>query len=302
MECFPMSVSYEQSRLYALRHSAAHLMAQSILQLFPDAKLTIGPPIENGFYYDVDFGEQKLTEADLERIEAKMRENAERDLPIVREEVSRQDAVARIERMHQTPYKVELLNDIPEGETITFYSQGEFSDLCRGPHFESTGKISHFKLLNIAGAYWRGDVKNRMLTRVYGTAFETQEELERYLHNLEEAKKRDHRTLGRELGLFMFSPIAGQGLPLWLPNGALLRETLSEFLKDEQMKRGYSPVVTPNIGNIALYEKSGHIITFKEKMFPFMVDEDGDTHILKPMNCPFHIEIYRSELRSYREL
>ncbi len=297
-----MSVSYEQSRLYALRHSAAHLMAQSILQLFPDAKLTIGPPIENGFYYDVDFGEQKLTEADLERIEAKMRENAERDLPIVREEVSRQDAVARIERMHQTPYKVELLNDIPEGETITFYSQGEFSDLCRGPHVESTGEISHFKLLNIAGAYWRGDVKNRMLTRVYGTAFETQEELDRYLHNLEEAKKRDHRTLGRELGLFMFSPIVGQGLPLWLPNGAVLRETLSEFLKDEQMKRGYSPVVTPNIGNIALYEKSGHIITFKEKMFPFMVDEDGDTHILKPMNCPFHIEIYRSELRSYREL
>lgn len=297
-----MSVAYEQSRLYALRHSAAHLMAQSILQLYPGAKLTIGPPIENGFYYDVDFGDAKIVEADLEKIEAKMRENASRKLPIVREEMSRDEACARIRSLNQAPYKVELLADIPEGDTISFYTQGEFTDLCRGPHVESTDKIEHFKLQTIAGAYWRGNVKNKMLTRIYGTAFESQQELETHLHNLEEAKKRDHRLLGRELGLFMFSPVVGQGLPLWLPNGAVLRETLTEFLKDEQMKRGYSPVVTPNIGNKALYEKSGHIITYKEKMFPFMEDEDGDTHILKPMNCPFHIEIYRSEMRSYRDL
>lgn len=277
-------------------------MAQSVLQLFPDAKLTIGPPIENGFYYDVDFGDKKFTEEDLAKIEEKMRENSNRALPIVREELSRSDAEKKILAMKQEPYKIELLADIPEGDTISFYTQGEFSDLCRGPHISATNEIKHFKLLNIAGAYWRGNEKNKMLTRLYGTAFESQEELDTYLHNLEEAKKRDHRILGRELGLFMFSPVVGQGLPLWLPKGATLRETLCDFLKDEQLKRGYEPVVTPNIGNKKLYEKSGHIITYKEKMFPFMEDEDGDTFILKPMNCPFHIEIYASDVRSYRDL
>lgn len=277
-------------------------MAQSVLQLFPDAKLTIGPPIENGFYYDVDFGDKKFTEEDLAKIEEKMRENSNRALPIVREELSRSDAEKKILAMKQEPYKIELLADIPEGDTISFYTQGEFSDLCRGPHISATNEIKHFKLLNIAGAYWRGNEKNKMLTRLYGTAFESQEELDNYLHNLEEAKKRDHRILGRELGLFMFSPVVGQGLPLWLPKGATLRETLCEFLKDEQLKRGYEPVVTPNIGSKKLYEKSGHIITYKDKMFPFMEDEDGDTFILKPMNCPFHIEIYASDVRSYRDL
>lgn len=297
-----MDASYVNSRLYSLRHSAAHLMAQSVLQLFPDAKLTIGPPIENGFYYDVDFGDKKFTEEDLAKIEEKMRENSNRALPIVREELSRSDAEKKILAMKQEPYKIELLADIPEGDTISFYTQGEFSDLCRGPHISATNEIKHFKLLNIAGAYWRGNEKNKMLTRLYGTAFESQEELDNYLHNLEEAKKRDHRILGRELGLFMFSPVVGQGLPLWLPKGATLRETLCEFLKDEQLKRGYEPVVTPNIGSKKLYEKSGHIITYKDKMFPFMEDEDGDTFILKPMNCPFHIEIYASDVRSYRDL
>jgi threonyl-tRNA synthetase len=297
-----MDASYVNSRLFALRHSAAHLMAQSVLQLYPDAKLTIGPPIENGFYYDIDFGDKKFSEEDLIRIEEKMAENAARDLPILREEMSREEARKRILEMKQDPYKLELLDDIPEGDVISFYTQGEFSDLCRGPHVASTGEIRNFKLLNVAGAYWRGSEKNKMLTRLYGTAFETQEELDRYLHNLEEAKKRDHRVLGRELGLFMFSPVVGQGLPLWLPKGAKLRDTLTEFLKGEQLKRGYEPVVTPNIGSERLYEKSGHIITYRDKMFPFMTDEDGDTFILKPMNCPFHIEIYRSELRSYRDL
>ncbi len=277
-------------------------MAQSVLQLFPEAKLTIGPPIENGFYYDVDFGDKKFTEEDLGKVEEKMRENAKRALPIVREELSRSDAEKKILSMKQEPYKIELLADIPEGDVITFYTQGEFSDLCRGPHVGATNEIEHFKLLNIAGAYWRGSEKNKMLTRIYGTAFESADELETYLHNLEEAKKRDHRILGRELGLFMFSPVVGQGLPLWLPKGATLRETLCDFLKEEQLKRGYEPVVTPNIGNKKLYEKSGHIITYKEKMFPFMEDEDGDVFILKPMNCPFHIEIYSSDVRSYRDL
>ena len=277
-------------------------MAQSVLQLFPDAKLTIGPPIENGFYYDVDFGDKKFTEEDLAKIEEKMREISGRALPIVREELSRQDAEKKILAMKQEPYKIELLGDIPEDDTISFYTQGEFSDLCRGPHVAATNEINHFKLLSIAGAYWRGNEKNKMLTRLYGTAFESAEELETYLHNLEEAKKRDHRVLGRELGLFMFSPLVGQGLPLWLPKGATLRETLCDFLKEEQLRRGYEPVVTPNIANKKLYEKSGHIITYKEKMFPFMEDEDGDTFILKPMNCPFHIEIYASDVRSYRDL
>ncbi len=293
---------YQKTRLYALRHSAAHLMAQSVLQLFPNAKLTIGPPIENGFYYDIDFGDEKITEDDLPKIEEKMRENANRDLKIIREEMSREDAVKRVKELKQDPYKIELINEIPEGEVISFYTQGEFTDLCRGPHIDSTGEIKYFKLLNIAGAYWRGDVRNKMLTRLYGTAFETQEELDAYLHMLEEAKKRDHRVLGRELELFIFSQDVGSGLPLWLPRGATLRELLSDFLKDEQLKRGYLPVVTPHIGNKKLYEKSGHILTFREKMFPFMEDNDGDVFILKPMNCPFHIEIYKSEMRSYRDL
>lgn len=297
-----MEPSYEQSRLYALRHSAAHLMAQSILQLWPNSKLTIGPPIENGFYYDIDFGDDKISEEDLAKIESKMLENAKANYPIVREEMSRKDAHCRIIDMHQDPYKIELLEDIPEDETISFYTQGDFTDLCRGPHVQSTGEIQHFKLLTIAGAYWRGDVKNKMLTRIYGTAFETAAELEQYLHNLEEAKKRDHKVLGRELGLFMFSPTVGQGLPLWLPRGTVMREVLTDFLREEQRKRGYEPVVTPHIASTRLYESSGHILTFREKMFPFMEDTDGDTYILKPMNCPFHVEIYRSEMRSYRDL
>lgn len=298
----PMDASYVNSRLYALRHSAAHLMAQSVLQLYPNAKLAIGPPIENGFYYDIDFGDRKFSEEDLTRIEEKMAENSAQDLPIVREELSREEAKKRILALKQDPYKLELLDDIADGDVISFYTQGEFTDLCRGPHVSSTREIKHFKLLNVAGAYWRGSERNKMLTRLYGTAFETQEELEQYLRNLEEAKERDHRVLGRKLGLFMFSPVVGQGLPLWLPKGATLRDALSEFLKGEQLRRGYEPVVTPHIGSQKLYEVSGHIVTFKDKMFPFMTDDEDNTYILKPMNCPFHIEIYKSELRSYRDL
>jgi len=296
-----MDASYTKSRLYALRHSAAHLMAQSVLQLYPDAKLTIGPPIENGFYYDIDFGDRKFSEEDIPKVEEKMRENADRDLPIVKEVLSREEARERILRLQQDPYKVELLEDIPPDEEVSFYTQGEFTDLCRGPHVESTGQIRHFKLLNIAGAYWRGDERNKMLTRLYGTAFETEEELEEYLHNLEEAKKRDHRVLGRQLGLFMFSKDVGSGLPLWLPKGAVMREVLTDFLRKAQLERGYQPVVTPHLGHAKLWEASGHLHTYRDKMFPIM-DDGREQFLLKPMNCPFHIEIYKSELRSYRDL
>ncbi|MBS1712720.1 MAG: threonine--tRNA ligase [Armatimonadetes bacterium] len=311
-------MSYEQSHLYKLRHSAAHLMAQAVTELYPGARLSIGPPIENGFYYDIDFPEP-LKEEELEKIEHRMRELSNLAQPIVRRSVRDKDeakAVILDETTNgQGPdnalYKLELLEAIPVGDEVSFYEQRAtdkqgkehvFIDLCRGPHIENTKEIKNFKLLSIAGAYWRGDVKNKQLTRIYGTAFETKDELEAYLHMLEEAKKRDHRVLGRELGLFMFSPRVGTGLPLWLPKGAILRDVLTDVMKQEQLKRGYQPVVTPHIGNIKLYEKSGHIITYRDKMFPFMEDEEKETYILKPMNCPFHIEIYQSQLRSYRDL
>jgi threonyl-tRNA synthetase len=309
--------AYEQTYLYRLRHSAAHLMAQAVTELFPGAKLSIGPPIENGFYYDIEFP-QPLREEELERIEKKMKELSQLDQRIQRLEVSREEAKNLI--LDETvpgmgkdvaEYKLELLDAIPEGEQISFYDQQRtdregklhrFLDLCRGPHVDTTKEIKNFKLMHLAGAYWRGDVKNKQLTRIYGTAFESKEELESYLHMLEEAKKRDHRILGRELHLFMFSPRVGPGLPLWLPKGAILRDTLVDYMKSEQLKRGYEPVITPLIASIKLYEKSGHILTFREKMFPFMEDEEKETYILKPMNCPFHIEIYQSQMRSYRDL
>jgi threonyl-tRNA synthetase len=214
----------------------------------------------------------------------------------------REEAVVLEEKAEQ-PYKVELINDLPEGEVISFYRQGDWADLCRGPHVPSTGKLKHFKILHTAGAYWRGSEKNKMLTRVYGTAWQSQAELEDYLHRVEEAKKRDHRILGRDLGLFMFSDEVGKGLPLWLPKGATLRDTLIDFMKAEQLKRGYQGVVTPNIGSSKLYEKSGHLVTYRSKLYPLMVDpEAGETYVLKPMNCPHHIMIYANELRSYRDL
>lgn len=291
----------EQDALYRLRHSTAHLMAQAVGELFPGVKYAIGPPIDDGFYYDFDLAEP-IKEEDLPRIEEKMREIAGRDLEIRREELPR-EAARDFEIGLNQPYKVELIEDIPEGEAISFYRQGDWIDLCRGPHVPSTGHLRNFRLLHLAGAYWRGSEKNRMLTRIYGTAWDTQEELEEYLHRLEEARKRDHRILGRELGLFIFSHEVGPGLPLWLPRGAVLRETLEQFMKSEQLRRGYLPVVTPHIGSTRLYQKSGHMATFRDKIFPFMADADsGDTYVLKPMNCPHHVMIYASELRSYRDL
>jgi threonyl-tRNA synthetase len=312
---------YEESNLYRLRHSAAHLLAQAVTELYPGAKLAIGPPVENGFYYDIDFP-TPLREEDLPKLEQKMKELAKLDQRIERTEVSRDEARALILDASipsmgpdVAEYKLQLLDAIPEGETISFYNQQRtdregvlhrFLDLCRGPHVDTTKEIKACKLMSIAGAYWRGDVKNKQLTRIYGTAFETKEELEQHLYMLEEAKKRDHRILGKELGLFMFSPRVGTGLPLWLPKGATLRQVMIDFLQKEQVKRGYDPVVTPHIASIKLYEKSGHIINYRDKMFPFMEDHtegsEKDTYILKPMNCPFHIEIYASQMRSYRDL
>lgn len=310
---------YEDSYLYRLRHSAAHLMAQAVTELYPGAKLSIGPPVENGFYYDIEFPET-VREEDLPKLEKRMKELSQLDQRIECKEVSRDEARQLIldesipgMGSKVADYKLQLLDAIPEGEKITFYEQQRtdrsgtlhrFLDLCRGPHVDSTKEIKNVKLMSIAGAYWRGDVKNKQLTRIYGTAFETKEDLENYLNMLEEAKKRDHRVLGRELQLFMFSPRVGTGLPLWLPKGATLRMVMTDFLQKEQVKRGYEPVVTPNIASIKLYEKSGHIITYRDKLFPFMEDDQGDkdTYILKPMNCPFHIEIYQSQMRSYRDL
>lgn len=314
--------SYESSRLYKIRHSAAHLMAQAVTELYPGAKLSIGPPVENGFYYDIDFPEP-LQESDLAKIEAKMKELAKLDQRIECREVSRDEARAlildsSIPGMGEavSEYKLQLLDAIPADQKITFYDQQRtdragtlhrFLDLCRGPHVESTKELKHVKLMSLAGAYWRGDVKNKQLTRIYGTAFETAEELEAYLHQIEEAQKRDHRKLGKELGLFMFSPRVGTGLPLWLPKGATLRQTMIEFLQGEQLKRGYQPVVTPLIGSTLLFEKSGHLATYREKMYPLMEvdggrENGGEEYALKPMNCPFHIEIYAAQMRSYRDL
>jgi threonyl-tRNA synthetase len=289
--------------LYDLRHSTAHLMAQAIGELFPGVKYAIGPPIEDGFYYDLDLPEP-LKEEDLPRIEEKMREIAGRDLPIVREVMPRE--LARdFEVSQNQPYKVELIDDLPEGKEISFYRQGDWIDLCRGPHVPSTGSLKHFKLLHTAGAYWRGSEKNKMLTRVYGTAWFSKAELEAYLHRLDEARARDHRKLGRELGLFLFAPEqVGSGIPLFLPKGEMLRHTMESYVREVQTRYGYQHVWTGHLVREDLYKKSGHYDNYKDAMFPPMEDEEsGIKYRLKPMNCPSHMTLYNlSGLKSYRDL
>ncbi|MFW5955506.1 MAG: threonine--tRNA ligase [Rhodothermales bacterium] len=286
-------------------HSTAHLMAEALEVLYPGVKFGIGPAIENGFYYDVDLGDRKLSPEDLDTIEEKMRELARRDVPYERRDVSKTDALHYFKEKGDE-YKLELINELEEG-TITFYQQGEFVDLCRGPHIPRTGHIKYPKLLNIAGAYWRGDEKRPQLTRIYGISFPKKKELEEYLERLELARQRDHRKLGRELELFTFSQKVGPGLPLWLPRGTVLRETLTNFLKDEQLKRGYEPVITPHIGRLELYRTSGHYPYYRESQFPPMIEPDSTSdqeegYLLKPMNCPHHTQIFADKLRSYREL
>lgn len=296
-----MKLDYPDSPLYKLRHSCAHLMAQAVLELHPDTKMGIGPPIEDGFYYDFEFS-SPVGEEDLEKIEEKMREIARRELDIVRVDTSRDEARQLIEQMGQVPYKLELLDAIPEEDSISFYKQGDFIDLCRGPHVENTRELKHFKLLSMAGAYWRGDERNKMLTRLYGTAWFSQQELEDYLHRLEEARKRDHRRLGKELGLFVIMPEVGSGLPMWLPKGATVRRLLEEFIVHEEIQAGYQHVHTPQIARLNLYRTSGHYPYYKETMYPPLQFEDGDEFMLRPMNCPHHFMLYKSEPRSYREL
>jgi len=283
-------------------HSSAHLMAEALEALYPGVKFGIGPAIENGFYYDVDLGDRTVGEADLARIESKMMELAKRDVSYERRDVAKADALSFFEEKGDE-YKLELLEDLDDG-TITFYTQGDFTDLCRGPHIPSTKPIKYAKLLNIAGAYWRGDQERKQLTRLYGITFPKKSELDDYLERLELAKQRDHRKLGRELELFTFSNKVGPGLPLWLPKGARMRNTLSDFLKNEQTKRGYEPVVTPHIARLELFKTSGHYPYYKESQFPPMMEdvENDEGYLLKPMNCPHHTQIYADRPRSYREL
>ncbi len=282
--------------LEVLRHSTAHAMAQAILELYPGSKLTLGPPIEDGFFYDIEVA-GRITDEDLPRIEERMREIVERDLPIEREEVSKKEA----ERLYEdNPYKLEIIRDLEDGD-ISVYRQGEFFDLCRGPHVQSTGALGAFKLQNIAGAYWRGDENNPMLTRVYGTAWPTEKQLKAYLRRLEEAKERDHRKIGRELKLFTFSPDVGAGIPLFLPRGEMLRHLMEGYVREVQSRHGYDHVWSGHLANEKLYEKSGHLEHYKDSMFPPMVD--GETRYrLKPMNCPSHMTLYNSEAHSYRDL
>jgi threonyl-tRNA synthetase len=288
-------------------HSSAHLMAEALQELYPDVKFTIGPPIDQGFYYDVDLGDQTLSSDELEEIEEKMLELARRDVEYERREVSKEDAIDYYEQVGNE-YKLELIEDLAEGE-ISFYEQGEFTDLCRGPHIPSTGRIKAPKLLSVAGAYWRGDETNPQLTRIYGVSFPKQKMLEQFLERRRLAKERDHRKLGKELDLFTFdTEQVGPGLPMWLPKGTTLRQTLRETLQEEQIKQGYKPVTTPHIGRLDLYRTSGHYPYYKEDQFPPMIFDEGgedgeeDGYLLKPMNCPHHVKIYQNDMHSYRDL
>ncbi len=282
-------------------HSSAHLMAEALEALYPGVKFWVGPPLENGFYYDVDLGGNQLTPADFEKIETKMLELARQNNAYIRKPISKADAINYFKDKNDE-YKLDLLERLDDGQ-ITLYTQGEFTDLCRGPHIQSTGVIKAAKILNIAGAYWKGDEKNKMLTRIYGITFPKDKELKEYLVALEEAKKRDHRKLGKELELFTFSEKVGLGLPLWLPKGTLLRERLERFMRDAQTKAGYLPVITPHIALKELYICSGHYEKYGADSFqPINTPVDGEQFFLKPMNCPHHCEIYKSSPRSYKDL
>lgn len=285
--------------LEVLRHSTAHLMAQAIKRLYPDVKLGVGPVIENGFYYDMDL-EESLTPEDLPKIEKEMAKIVNENLEVNRKEISRNDAVKLYQEVGDE-YKLELIEAIPEEETVTLYEQGEFFDLCRGVHVPSTGKIKEFKLLSIAGAYWRGDSKNKMLQRIYGTAFFKKEDLAEHLRLLEEAKERDHRKIGKELSLFATSQLIGQGLPLWLPKGATIRRIVERYIVDKEVSLGYDHVYTPVMGSVDLYKTSGHWDHYQEDMFPVM-DMDNEQLVLRPMNCPHHMMVFKNAIHSYREL
>ena len=290
----------DKEGLQVYRHTASHVLAQAVKNIFPTSKLAIGPTIENGFYYDIEF-KTPITQQDLAKIENEMKSIIKSDLPIERLVYSKKEAI-KIFKDFSEPYKVELINDLPAGSVISFYKQGDFMDLCRGPHLPSTGKIKAFKLTSITGAYWRGNEKNKMLTRIYGTAFGKASELEEYLNALEEAKKRDHNKLGRELGLFMTEEVIGQGLPILMPKGAKILQILERFVEDEEERRGFMITKTPNMAKNDLYRISGHWDHYRDKMFIIGDENSPEAMALRPMTCPFQYQIYRNGLKSYRDL
>ena len=289
----------EHEELAKLNHSCAHLLAQAVKHLYPNAKFWVGPVVEEGFYYDIDLGDVTLTEEDLPNIEKEMKKLAKDGKRIVREEITKEEA---LEKFKDDPYKIDLISRMDEDNTvISMYTQGDFTDLCRGPHVETVKLLKNFKLLKVSGAYWKGDSRNKMLQRIYGICFETPEELEAHLKELEEAKERDHRKIGKDLGIYMISDLIGKGMPLYLPNGYTLWRNLQNYITDKEVSYGYKHVHTPDVGTKQLYETSGHWDHYKENMFPAM-EVDGETYVLRPMNCPHHMVIYGNDIHSYRDL
>ena len=288
----------EDKNLSVLNHSCAHLMAQAVKHLYPNAKFWVGPVVEEGFYYDMDLGDTVLTEEDIEKISKEMKKIAKDGKKIIRHEISKQEA---LEMFKDDPYKIDLIENMPEDEVISCYSQGDFTDLCRGPHVDNVKLLKNFKLLKFSGAYYKGDSKNKMLQRVYGVCFDTPEALEHHLAELEDAKARDHRKLGKDLGIFMFSDLVGKGLPMWLPNGFIVRRSLVDYIMDKEISLGYQHVMTPSLGNVELYKTSGHWDHYKDDMFPKM-ELDEEAYVLRPMNCPHHMMMFKNRLHSYRDL
>ena len=289
----------EDEKLSVKNHSCAHLLAQAVKHLYPEAKFWVGPVIESGFYYDIDLGDSTITEEDLPKIEKEMKKLAKDGKRIVRHEISKKEA---LEMFKDDPYKIDLISRMDEDETvISCYSQGDFTDLCRGPHVDTVKELKYFKLIKVSGAYWKGDAKNKMLQRIYGVCFDTQEDLDAYLRELEEAKERDHRKIGKELDIFMSDDLVGRGLPMFLPNGYIIWQELENYIKAKERKLGYLHVMTPCVGTVDLYKTSGHWDHYKENMFPAM-EVDGESFVLRPMNCPHHMMIYANKLHSYKDL
>ncbi len=288
----------ENEKLSIKNHSCAHLLAQAVKHLYPEAKFWVGPVIDSGFYYDIDLGENVIKEEDLPKIEKEMKKISKDGKRIYREELTKEEA---LEKFKNDPYKIDLINNMDEKEVISCYTQGDFTDLCRGPHVETVKELKQFKLLKVSGAYFKGDSKNKMLQRIYGICFDTEEELNDYLNYLEEAKERDHRKIGKEQEIFMNDDLVGRGLPMFLPNGYIIWENLENYIKGKERKLGYKHVLTPCVGNVELYKTSGHWDHYKENMFPAM-ELDGESFVLRPMNCPHHMMIYANTLHSYKEL
>ena len=289
----------EDAKLSVMNHSCAHLLAQAVKHLYPEAKFWVGPVIEEGFYYDIDLGGKTLNEDDLPKIEKEMKKLAKDGKRIVRHELSKEEA---LEKFKDDPYKLDLISRMDEDEVIiSCYTQGDFTDLCRGPHVDTVKELKNFKLLKVSGAYWKNDAKNHMLQRIYGVCFDTPERLEAHLKELEEAKERDHRKIGKDLGIFMMSDLVGKGLPMWLPNGYTLWRTLQNYITDKEVKYGYKHVHTPDLGSVELYKTSGHWDHYKDDMFPAM-EMDNEAYVLRPMNCPHHMVMYKNFLHSYKDL